>query len=125
MFWFEDLTDMVRILINTIRLEVSRNDKLVSRKTLVNGKYKANRNGSSFFPVENELRKPFNVQSPFEGAAAVHVAMMNLNTGDGSVIPEVQGFNERCNIRFTFEIFDTEKWEISTVHQVIETLDRE
>lgn len=38
----------------------------------------------------------------------MHLAMIHLNTGDGSVIPDVVGLNERCSLRFTKELSDTE-----------------
>lgn len=35
------------------------------------------------------------------------IAIEHLNNGDGSIIPEIEGLNERCNIRFTNEMVDT------------------
>jgi len=65
----------------------------------------------SHFPIETEPRQVLNIQGPLEGAAAIYLAMKHLNTGDGSVIPEVEGLDETCNVRFTFEMSDTEFWE--------------
>ena len=48
-------------------------------------------------------RTPFPFMGVLEGALAVALAIQHLNTGDGSVIPEVQGLNEKCNVRFTAE----------------------
>jgi len=41
------------------------------------------------------------------GYAAVYLALDMLNRGDGSVVSEVQGLNDRCPIRFTGEVMDT------------------
>lgn len=60
-----------------------------------------------------------------EGALAVALAIQHLNTGDGSVIPEVGGLNEKCNVRFTAEYFDSEMSESRAVDQTIEILERE
>lgn len=35
------------------------------------------------------------------------IAIEHLNSGNGSIIPEIEGLNERCNIRFTNEMVDT------------------
>lgn len=60
-----------------------------------------------------------------EGAAVIHLAMMQLNTGDGSIIPEVQGLNETCDLRFTFEAFDTENYQTTVVNDLIDLMARE
>lgn len=44
----------------------------------------------------------------FEEAAAITLAAHHLNSGDGSIVPQVQGLNETCGIRFTVEFADTE-----------------
>lgn len=41
------------------------------------------------------------------GLAAAQLAMHMLNTGDGSVVPEIAGLSERCPLRFTMETVDT------------------
>ena len=41
------------------------------------------------------------------GFAAAHLALQMLNTGDGSVVEEIEGLPSRCPIRFTIEAFDT------------------
>lgn len=45
--------------------------------------------------------------SAFEAAASVALAAHHLNTGDGSIIPQIDGLNHRCNIRFSVEFADT------------------
>ena len=59
-----------------------------------------------------------------EGSLAVALAIQHLNTGDGSVIPEVEGLNDNCNVRFTLELFDSEMSESKGVDQTIEILNR-
>ena len=43
-----------------------------------------------------------------KGLLAVYLAMKHLNYGIGTVIPELDGINSRCNIRFTTEFIDTQ-----------------
>lgn len=75
-------------------------------------------------PSVLNTRIPVNSKGPNEGAAAIHLAMTHLNTGNGTIIPQVEGLNERCPIRFTFEIQDTEASETTSVYKVMEVLDR-
>ena len=42
-----------------------------------------------------------------DAAAAALLAVEHLNTGDGSVVKEVEKLNERCNVRFNMNILDT------------------
>jgi len=72
--------------------------------------------------------------SPFVGgqllpivqvAPAVYLAMEHLNNGDGSVIPEVEGLNERCPIRFTTEMIDSNRSPAVAVDKAIEIISRE
>lgn len=51
------------------------------------------------------VSRGFNVD-PLQDAAVMSLAAHHLNTGDGSIIPQVQGLNERCNVRFTLETAD-------------------
>ena len=55
--------------------------------------------------------KPTNDVGYYYGVASVSLAMehLNLNTGNGSIVPEISGLNETCPLRFTtksFEKFD-------------------
>ncbi|CAB9531646.1 expressed unknown protein (Partial), partial [Seminavis robusta] len=61
---------------------------------------------TAILPFTQNDQKPF--QIAHEDAAAVALAVQDLNSGNGVVVPEVEGLNERCNIRFTTEWFDTE-----------------
>ena len=40
-------------------------------------------------------------------AIATHLAIQHLNDGDGSIVSELEGLNDRCDIRFTTEMIDT------------------
>jgi Receptor family ligand binding region/7 transmembrane sweet-taste receptor of 3 GCPR len=44
----------------------------------------------------------------YESAIATMLAVQHLNTGDGSIIPELEGLPERCPIRFSIQYVDTE-----------------
>ena len=61
---------------------------------------------STLLPFTQGDYKP--VEPIFEDGVAVALAVHHLNVGDGSVVPEVEGLNKRCPIRFTFELSDTE-----------------
>ena len=43
----------------------------------------------------------------FEDTASIALAANHLNTGDGSIVPQVARLNERCKIRFTMEMVDS------------------
>jgi len=58
-------------------------------------------------------------------APAVYLAMEHLNNGDGSVIPDVKGLNERCPIRFTTEMIDSKRSPAVAVDKAIEIISRE
>lgn len=42
-----------------------------------------------------------------EQAAAVALALQHLNVGDGTRVPELEGLDERCPVRFSLKVFDT------------------
>jgi hypothetical protein len=71
------------------------------------------------------VRVPFNVWKLHQGFVSVFLAMQHLNTGDGRVIPEVEGLNERCNLRFTTESFDTILSENVAVNHALDVMDRD
>lgn len=52
------------------------------------------------------------------------LAMHHFNTGDGSVVSELTGKNETCNIRLTTEIVDTESSPINAVRSMTRILTR-
>lgn len=62
---------------------------------------------------------------PFEDTAAVALAAHHLNTGDGSIVPQVQGLNRECKVRFTVEFEDTEFSGGKTLSTIVEQVSRE
>ncbi len=48
----------------------------------------------------------FGKSAATEQAAAVALALHHLNIGDGSRVPELEGLNEVCPIRFSIKVFD-------------------
>lgn len=61
---------------------------------------------------------------PPQATAAVALAIEHLNAGDGSVVREVEGLNQRCNVRFTTEFLDTAFSPSHAVDQVINAIGR-
>ena len=47
------------------------------------------------------------LQSGYEGAFATLLAIQHLNTGNGLIVPEIDGLNNTCNIKFLPEFLDT------------------
>lgn len=69
-------------------------------------------------------RMTFPSDYPLESLAAVALAAEHLNTGDGSVIPEIHNLHLHCPIRFTTEFMDTAGIESQAVDSVISILQR-
>eukprot|EP00980_Cylindrotheca_fusiformis_P021958 scaffold8805_cov109-Cylindrotheca_fusiformis.AAC.4 len=67
--------------------------------------------------------------SPFLGihidATAMALAAHHLNVGDGTIVPEVQGLNDRCNVRFTVEFADTQYDTETALNQVVRLISRD
>eukprot|EP00980_Cylindrotheca_fusiformis_P000763 scaffold183_cov112-Cylindrotheca_fusiformis.AAC.2 len=67
--------------------------------------------------------------SPFLGihidATAIALAAQHLNVGDGTIVPEVQGLNDRCNVRFTVEFVDTQFDTETALNQVVHLISRD
>jgi serine/threonine protein kinase len=58
----------------------------------------------------------------FEDVASVALAIHHLNVGDGSIVPQVSGLNNRCKVRFTTEFADTEyQGGVALKHVVAQT----
>ena len=68
--------------------------------------------------------KPTNNIGYYDGVASVALAMEHLNTGNGSIIPEISGLNETCPLRFTTESFDTECSQLTAINHVTSLTDR-
>ena len=60
-----------------------------------------------------------------EGAATILLAIQHFNAGNGTVIPQLEGINETCPIRFTTEFFDTEHSRIKAIDDTIQLVERE
>lgn len=78
---------------------------------------------SSILPFTSGNYKPFKVA--FEDTHSITLAAQHLNTGDGSIVPELQGLNQKCKIRFTTEFADTEFEGGPALKRVVEQTDRE
>jgi hypothetical protein len=64
-------------------------------------------------------------QGVFQGQAAVMLAIEHLNTGNGAVVEEVEGLDQRCPIKFTAEIFDSSFSQTEAVDTVINLVSRQ
>jgi hypothetical protein len=53
------------------------------------------------------VRVPLNHFRTHQAFVAALLAAHHLNTGDGSVVAEVEGLDQKCNVRFTTEALDT------------------
>lgn len=60
-----------------------------------------------------------------EDTVAMTLALAHLNTGDGSIVPQLQGLNERCKVRFTMETADHSWKEGKALEYVIDQTRRE
>jgi len=67
---------------------------------------------------------PHNGLGSVESVAVLALAAQHLNTGNGTIVPEVQGLNQRCNVRFSLEVQDTQLDEAHSVDHVIRITDR-
>lgn len=64
-------------------------------------------------------------QIAYSASAAAILAMHHFNNGDGSVVPELDGINKRCNIRLTTEIINTKSSPINGVRELTRMLSRD
>ena len=60
--------------------------------------------GFCHIPVFNDIRDIDSVK----GLIGVYLAIKHLNYGIGDVIPELNGMDGKCNVRFTTEFVNTE-----------------
>ena len=77
---------------------------------------------STILPFTTGDFAPFRVA--FEDTHSIALAAHHLNTGDGSIVPELAGLNERCSVRFTTEFADTEFVGGATLKHVVEQTSR-
>ena len=61
----------------------------------------------------------------FESGLSVGLASEHLNTGNGSIVTELDGLDERCNVKFTFEFIDTKFSDSVAVENLLKVFDRE
>lgn len=61
----------------------------------------------------------------FQGQASVMLAIEHLNTGNGTMVKEVQDLDKRCPIKFTAEIFDSAYSQTTAVDTVINLISRQ
>ena len=59
----------------------------------------------------------------YEGLASVALAMEHLNTGNGTIIQELDGINERCPLQFYTYSFDSMGQETVSVNTALEITD--
>jgi len=59
-----------------------------------------------------------------EQAAIIALAAEHLNSGDGSIVPQVDGLNDRSDVRFTVEYVDTEYHPHRAINEAIRLTDR-
>jgi len=74
------------------------------------------------FPFTDKSGSPWNAVGTYEGLAAIALAAQHLNTGDGSIVPEVAGM--QCGVKFNVAAFDTALSESIAVDQIIQITDR-
>eukprot|EP00594_Rhizosolenia_setigera_P005854 CAMPEP_0178943940 /NCGR_PEP_ID=MMETSP0789-20121207/2866_1 /TAXON_ID=3005 /ORGANISM="Rhizosolenia setigera, Strain CCMP 1694" /LENGTH=855 /DNA_ID=CAMNT_0020623591 /DNA_START=17 /DNA_END=2584 /DNA_ORIENTATION=- len=73
---------------------------------------------------EKEFVKDFS-HSGYEISAATLLAIHHFNNGIGTIVPELQEVNKKCNVRITTEIFDTREDPEVAVKDVIDMISRE
>eukprot|EP00986_Skeletonema_menzelii_P011228 scaffold5693_cov141-Skeletonema_menzelii.AAC.35 len=77
------------------------------------------------FPFTDPSGSPFNSIGTYEGLAAIALAAQHLNTGDGSIVPEVAALaGNQCGVQFSVAAFDTALSESIAVDQIIQITDR-
>ena len=104
--------------------DVTRNEgSNVDHFTTSNGEKVALCHLSTFLPFTQGNYKP--IYNIHEDMAAITLAAHHLNTGDGTIVPEIERLNERCNIRFTTEFADTEYSAGTVLNHVVDQSNRE
>eukprot|EP00526_Cylindrotheca_closterium_P002603 CAMPEP_0113608382 /NCGR_PEP_ID=MMETSP0017_2-20120614/3900_1 /TAXON_ID=2856 /ORGANISM="Cylindrotheca closterium" /LENGTH=913 /DNA_ID=CAMNT_0000517073 /DNA_START=53 /DNA_END=2794 /DNA_ORIENTATION=+ /assembly_acc=CAM_ASM_000147 len=61
----------------------------------------------------------------FQAMAAVMLAIEHLNTGNGTLVAEAEGLDQRCPIKFNLESFDSGLYEVDVVNHVITLISRQ
>ena len=66
----------------------------------------------------------YNSALAYGGSAGAMLAMHHFNTGNGVIVKDIEGIHNRCPIRFTTEIFDTQASPIPAVRGLTEMITR-
>jgi len=74
---------------------------------------------------EGDDNEPYNAVGSYEGVAALLLALEHLNTGNGTIVPELNGINERCPLKFYTNSFDTKGNPKAGVSHIMNLTDRE
>ncbi|KAL7544736.1 hypothetical protein ACHAWF_009197 [Thalassiosira exigua] len=75
-------------------------------------------------PFSSSDGSHYNELGEYEGLATVALAMEHLNTGNGTIVPDLQDIHQRCPLRFTTKSFDTRLQPTVGVNHVIKLTDR-
>ena len=62
---------------------------------------------------------PQNGLGVYDGVASISLAMEHLNTGNGSIVPEIDGLDQQCPVRFVTKSFDTECQQAIGVEHIL------
>ena len=76
----------------------------------------------SLTSVNNNTRAVWRDAARYTDIPTIALAVQHFNSGNGTVVPELEGIDKRCNIRFTYEIFDSEYSLKKSVRDVIDIL---
>jgi hypothetical protein len=60
----------------------------------------------------------------YGGSAGAILAMHHWNNGNGIVVKDIEGINERCPLRFTTEVFDTQASPITAIRLLTDIITR-
>ena len=77
-----------------------------------------------FFNLKDRLIRPLE-NGVFQAMSAVMLAIEHLNTGNGTIVSEVEGLDQTCPIKFNLEVFDSGLSEGETVNHVINLVSRQ
>ena len=100
--------------------------------------YSVNQNGGGEEQEESTLTKTIGIcnivslapfiyngryhEDTYLNAVSNALAIQHLNLGDGSIVEEVKGLNETCNLRFTQEFIETQGKKRMAVDRVLHRL---
>mmetsp|Transcript_29819 Transcript_29819/g.69489 ORF Transcript_29819/g.69489 Transcript_29819/m.69489 type:complete len:978 (+) Transcript_29819:398-3331(+) len=79
----------------------------------------------AILPFSDGDKVPWNTIGSIESIFALALAAQHLNTGNSSIVDQVEGLPDRCPVRFSLEVADSELSESVTVNSVVETLSRQ